>query len=211
MKYEDLFRNYGLQVIVDKTKSGLSQVVVGGYNHCGDGRGISGFFTNKQELGPKVFGATIGLADIMAADERDDRTRIHHLEKAIFRVNGFGYASSYHNIDKHELHCGQQAKMASTGIKGIPPQEFTPLEAAKLIDERGGSQIKVHGEHKETELWINLVQATTRIPDAKDQRFCVDVWFLERLGISTATIVGSIVETARLLSDVNTVRIMDNA
>lgn len=211
MIYETLFQNYGLNVIVDKTRSGLSRVVAGGFNHCGDGRGIVGIFNSKQELGPKVFGATIGLADIMAADEGDDLTRLHHLEKAIYRVSGSGYKPSYHNIDKHEIHCGQQAKMDSVGIKGIPPQEFTPLEAARLIDERGGSQIKVHGDHKETELWINLVHATTRVPDARKQRFCVDVWFLERLGISAETIVSSIVETASLLSNVNTVRIMDNA
>ncbi len=212
VSYESLFKSYGMNVVVDQTRSGLSKVVVDGYNHCGDGRGLAGIVQNKVKvLGPKVFGATIGLADIMAADEREDRTSLHHLEKAIFRVKGFGFTPSYHNINKHEVHCGQQAKMVNPGIKGLPPQEFTPLEAAERIRERGGDNINLKGEHEETELLFNLVESTTRVPDANNQRFCVDAWFLQRLGISSQVIVSSIVETASLLSRVNTVRIMDNA
>lgn len=211
-KYAELFRKSDFRATVDFSKDSLKDTVDGAFHDCSDGRGLLATVFEYMVLGPHTLGATPGLANHIAlASWGTSKTNLKHVNIAIDRVKRAGFEPGWHDINRRGVHCGQQGKMAAGEIYTLPKQEFSPLEAAELIATRGGVSLdRGDRPHKEKALIFNLIPYSTRMPDADNQMFDFDKWFLDlvEVKIPPHVLVASIAETIKLLSPVRDVRIM---
>lgn len=182
----------------------------GGLSRCGDGRPFEEELPDRERAGYNIFGATQGLAAMIAEDAGSDVVTEDHLREAIRRERKAGIVPGWHNIHGDDIHCGFEGKQAQEGIVGVPNQKFTPAAGVEMLKAVDGKSANVHGDHKENRLTIILKKGHTAISNSNDEQFSVDAEFIHsKLGIRIETIAKHSANVVKTLKPaVNTVRLV---
>lgn len=188
------FRRFGWDVDV-KNSSGLIKTSSGGVLLCGDGREPSDG-SRAFVRGPKVFGGILGFAALLAMSTRS-KLDIPTLALAVNLTQQIGFPPGMHDIDDHEVHCGQQNVAMKGGV--YPKQLFTPQEGRDYVGQ-SGVNLHLYDTHKETVFGVNTIPFTTREPYALDQQFHVDYWFLSMAKLSEGLAVETGTKTIKALN-----------
>lgn len=207
---QSYFERAGWKVEVVSNDPSLRSRKKGGLSRCGDGRPFEESLSETDLSGYNIFGATAGLAGMIADDRGRSEVTTEDLKEAIVREKKAGIVSGWHNIEGPVVECGYEKKQATEGISEVPKQEFSPASAVDEISAVGGKKADVHGSHDETRLTLILKKGMTAVSIPDDQQFSVDVEFIHnKLKIPLEIIAKHSANTVKTLKPVvNTVRIV---
>jgi hypothetical protein len=171
---------------------------------CVDGR----IDSSKQDEfgGPKIQGGALGVAAMLARMENASSITAQHVEEACNRIKKAGYNSGVHDVSDRDLHCG---RMVVSEQVGDLPWGITFDDSAKIITDHSGAHTHLDGQHGESIVNVNFVEGTTRIPDPDNQKFQLDAWFAQQIGLDLDLVLGDAVKTVELLDGPKIARIFE--
>lgn len=156
--------------------------------------------------GPKIQGATAGVAAMIARMEGADQITDIHIEEACSRIENAGYKPGLHDVSEEHLHCGRVAKSAQLGD---PEWGIGLNEVANIVGRHGGPNTQLGGHHQETFVGINFVPDTTRVPNPDQQSFQLDAWFAQALGLNLELVLNDAALTVEALNGPKIARIWE--
>ncbi len=167
---------------------------------CVDGRPSD----HPAMRGPKALGGVYAVASLRGW------TTLEGLREAVELVRDAGYVPSVHGDDHADpapMGCGYFKLWSQGRLDGVEPPEFGATEGREAVLGAGGVYEELRGEHREREVLINLVPDTTLEP-REDQRFVVDAWVVDRLGLDVARYLGLAAQTVELLGGPRVARVI---
>lgn len=176
---------------------------------CGDGREIRAatpIIELAYKHGPKIFGATSGLAALYGYGT------LEGLKKIITRIVSLHYVPGCHG-DNHNgiAGCGQNALWAAGKLSKLPPLQMTSEEIKNEVLAYNGVYVDHLHYRTEATLDLNFIPKRTQVPAG--MRFHEDLWFLQQVSSNNAEILQKaylmIAETVeQLTTTVRTARII---
>jgi|GEM_PF-1262214 len=176
----------------------------GAPTQCVDGR-IDPEVPRDYFEGPKIQGGALGVAALIAREEKAERITSVHVEEAGRRIIKTGYTPGIHDISK-DPHCG---RIKTSEEVGDPEWEIGFEEAAEIVGSYGGPHTHLAGSHGESYVGVNFVEDTTRVPNPEQQSFQVDAWFAEKIDLGQDLVLTDAVKTVEALNGPRVIRVWE--
>jgi hypothetical protein len=189
-------------------RNGLVQVVPGSIARCIDGRPPKGLFKpQKLTRSPALQGATEGLALILAMQGGRSEVDRGVFSRACEMTLNVGILPGVHDYHENSVHCAH-ANLAGQGLLGseVPALSLSPGEMTRMVEEYGGENVFLAGEHQEKKVQINFVPNTTI--EANFSSFVLDLWYATSVGLDRDLVLGNVMATLNgLRSTINKVEV----